>query len=235
VDELEFLVENVGVNKIFFTDSVLNLDYGHLKETCVAIKNKNVDVEWGANYSPDLKFLDLLPLMKESGAAHLAVGMESLSPDMLSALQKERFVDDAVATTNECSNLEIEQLIHIMFGSPGETAETVRTTFARLDEIRPYTYIGWQGDRDVLIFPAIRIYPKTRIEKIAIQEGVIPEGSPLLKPKFYISPTIKEIELFTLIREYLDAHPRWMCPALGINNPPEFSELADIQFEIYQK
>ena len=72
------MVNNYDIKNIFIVDSVFNLDYDHLKETCHEIIKSKLDVEWGANYVPNKKFLDLMPLMKESGCTHLATGIESL-------------------------------------------------------------------------------------------------------------------------------------------------------------
>jgi hypothetical protein len=55
-----------------------------------------------------------------------------------------------------------------------------------------------------------------------------------LKPKFYISPKIKEVDLFRVVREYGESNPRWMMPGLGFNNPDGFAEMSQVQFAMYQ-
>jgi hypothetical protein len=104
-----------------------------------------------------------------------------------------------------------------------------------LENIKNYRGDIWQGDGDAIIFVGMRIYPHTPLQLIAEQDGVIPEGSDLLKPKFYISPLIKEVELFQLVRDYAKRNPRWMIPGLGLNNPDGFSEMSNVQFALYQK
>lgn len=235
VEEIEIMVNNYGIRNIFIVDSVLNLDYNHLKETCSEFIKSNVDIKWGANYVPSKKFIDLMPLMKESGATHLATGIESLSEEMLKNMNKNRSPDDALLTSQKCIDLEIEQLIHIIVGGPGETLETVRASFDRLETIESYKGNLWQGDGDIIVFIGMRIYPHTPLQLIAEQDGVIQKGDNLLKPKFYISPKIKEIDLFQVVREYGELNPRWMMPGLGFNNPEGFAELSQIQFAKYQR
>jgi len=234
VEEIEIMVNNYGIRNIFIVDSVFNLDYNHLKETCSEVIKSNVDIKWGANYVPSKKFIDLMPLMKESGATHLATGIESLSEEMLKNMNKNRSPDDALLTSQKCIDLEIEQLIHIIVGGPGETLETVRASFDRLETIESYKGNLWQGDGDVIVFIGMRIYPHTPLQLFAEQDGVIQNGDNLLKPKFYISPKIKEIDLFQVVREYGESNPRWMMPGLGFNNPEGFAELSQIQFAKYQ-
>lgn len=233
-EELDLMVNNYDIKNTFFVDSVLNLDYNHLKETCNEIIKKNLDLNWGGNYTPSKKFIELMPLMKESGATHLATGIESLSEVMLKNMKKNRSPDEALLTSKKCSDLEIEQLIHIIVGGPGETLETVRSSFDRLETIESFKGNLWQGDGDVIIFIGMRIYPHTPLQLIAEQDGVIQNGENLLKPKFYISPKIKEVDLFQIVREYGKSNPRWMMPGLGFNNPEGFGELSQIQFAKYK-
>ena len=233
-DELDLIVNNYGVKNVFIVDSIFNLDYNHVKETCQKIINHRLNVNWGANYVPNMKFLDLLPLMKESGAVHFATGIESLSEEILKNMNKTRTPDDALLTSKRCADLEIEQLIHIIVGGPGETLKTVRSSFDRLESIESFKGNLWQGDGDVIIFVGMRIYPHTPLQLIAEHDGVIQKGDNLLRPKFYISPKIKEIDLFQVVREYGEGNPRWMVPGLGFNNPEGFAELSQIQFAKYQ-
>ncbi|MFX1479023.1 MAG: B12-binding domain-containing radical SAM protein [Promethearchaeota archaeon] len=234
-DELDFMVNNIGIKNVFIVDSVLNLNYNHLKEICQQIIKHKINVNWGANYVPSKEFIDLLPLMKESGAHHFATGIESLSEEMLKNLNKHRTPDDAILTSKKCFELGIEQLIHIMVGGPGETLQSVRVSLDRLASVKSFIADLWQADEDVLIMIGIRIYPNTQLKIIAEQENVISKGENLLKPKFYISPKIKELDLFNLVREYGESNPRWNIPGLGINLPKGANELSQMQFAIYQK
>ena len=193
-----------------------------------------MDVNWGANYVPSRKFLDLMPLMKHSGAVHFATGIESLSEVMLKNMNKDRSPDDAILTSKKCIDLEIEQLIHIIVGGPGETLKTVRASLDRLETIESYRGNLWQGDGDVIVFIGMRIYPHTPLQRISEEDGIILKGQNLLKPKFYISPKIKEVDLFQIVREYGEKNPRWMMPGLGFNNPDGFAEMSQIQFAKYQ-
>ena len=234
-EELDFMVNNLGFKNIYFVDGVLNLNYKHLERICQEIIKHKLDFKWGANYDPNKEFIDLMPLMKESGVTHLDTGFESLSEEMLKKIKGNRTPDDAILTSKKCLDLEIEQLIHVIVGGPGETLETVRASFNQLESIDNFRGEIWEGDNDVVIFVGMRIYPHTPLQLIAENDGVISKGQNLLKPKFYISPKIKEVELFQLVREYCEVNPRWFAPGIGVNNPDEFNEMGQLQFEKYQK
>ena len=234
-EELDFMVNNLGFKNIYFVDGVLNLNYKHLERICQEIIKHKLDFKWGANYDPNKEFIDLMPLMKESGVTHLDTGFESLSEEILKKIKGNRTPDDAILTSKKCFDLEIEQLIHVIVGGPGETLETVRASFNQLESIDNFRGEIWEGDNDVVIFVGMRIYPHTPLQLIAENDGVISKGQNLLKPKFYISPKIKEVELFQLVREYCEVNPRWFAPGIGVNNPDEFNEMGQLQFEKYQK
>ncbi|KKN26198.1 hypothetical protein LCGC14_0877090 [marine sediment metagenome] len=235
VKELDLMVNNFGIKNVFIVDSVFNLDYDNVKNICEGILKQKIDVKLGANYAPNKKFIELMPLMKESGFVHLATGIESLSDVMLTNMNKNRSSDDALLTSKKCVELEIEQLIHIIVGGPGETLETVQASFDRLETIKSFKGNLWQGDGDVLVFVGMRIYPHTPLQLIAEQEGIIQKDENLLKPKFYISPKIKEVDLFQIVRKYGLVNPRWIMPGLGLNNPDGFAEMSNVQFALYQK
>ena len=234
-EELDFMVNNLGFKNIYFVDGVLNLNYKHLERICQEIIKHKLEFKWGANYDPNKEFIDLMPLMKESGVTHLDTGFESLSEEILKKIKGNRTPDDAILTSKKCLDLEIEQLIHVIVGGPGETLETVRASFNQLESIDNFRGEIWEGDNDVVIFVGMRIYPHTPLQLIAENDGIISKGQNLLKPKFYISPKIKEVELFQLVREYCEVNPRWFAPGIGVNNPDEFNEMGQLQFEKYQK
>lgn len=233
-EELDLMVNNFGIQNVFIVDSVFNLDYTNVKQICQEIIKHHLDLKWGANYVPNKEFLDLMPLMKESGAIHFATGIESLSNDMLKNMKKERTAEEAILTSQRCVELEIEQLIHMIVGGPGETLETIRLSLDRLEKIDSYRGNTWQGDGDIIIFTGMRIYPNTPLQFISEEDGIISKGENLLEPKFYISPKIAETDLWQLIRAYCEMNPRWMVPGLGLNNPKGFAELSQIQFAKYQ-
>ena len=150
-------------------------------------------------------------------------------------MNKTRSPDEAILTSKQCFDLEIEQLIHIIVGGPGETLDTVRVSLDRLETIKSYRGNIWQGDGDVIVFIGMRIYPHTPLQRMAEEEGIITKGESLLKPKFYISPKIKDVDLYQVVREYGEINPRWMMPGIGFNNPDGFAELSNIQFAKYQR
>jgi hypothetical protein len=62
----------------------------------------------------------------------------------------------------------------------------------------------------------IRVFPKTGLSHIAMEEGMIGPGEDFLKPVFYLSPAIEE-QILPFIEEFSKENPTWIFPGLNIN------------------
>ena len=54
----------------------------------------------------------------------------------------------------------------------------------------------------------IRILPNTALAEMAAKEGLISADDPLMEPKFYLSPGVRDWAADT-IRELCSQHPNW--------------------------
>jgi hypothetical protein len=69
----------------------------------------------------------------------------------------------------------------VMFGGPGETADTMTEGLANLDRLEHTVVFGYSG---------IRILPGTALHGQAIAEGILSPTAPLIEPVYYFSPQI---------------------------------------------
>jgi len=93
----------------------------------------------------------------------------------------------------------LNYILSLLIGAPGEDRATVEETVDFLEQRSPFMLDFCIG---------IRLMPNTKLADIAIKEGVISADDPLMEPKFYISPAIKD-----WIEDYLadicSRHPNW--------------------------
>ena len=76
----------------------------------------------------------------------------------------------------------IRRLGFLLLGGPGETRESVKESLAFADSL----------DLEMLkVTVGIRIYPRTPLERIALEEGVISDTDDLLFPRFYLRPELE--------------------------------------------
>ncbi|HLA50261.1 MAG TPA: B12-binding domain-containing radical SAM protein, partial [Thermodesulfovibrionia bacterium] len=85
----------------------------------------------------------------------------------------------------ECNNLLVKHGIatshYFMFGWPGETKQTVFEGIENIKSLKSCV---------AFIFMGIRILPNTSLARIAIKENILSSDEGMLKPIYYISPSI---------------------------------------------
>jgi len=214
-EELDILVNRYHVPNVFFVDSTINLAPSHLRGICEAILERGIRVNWGANFRADVGSLQLLPLMRDAGCVHLAIGADALCDSSLKALHKDTTYATIQETTRVCHELQIEVLLSVFLGNPGEDIGLVKKTLTALEGL-DFIKGSWEGHNSVMIQPGIRILPNTPLASLARREGMILEDD-LLFPQIYISNQIDPYELIAVIKEHVSQYPEWWVPGLGVN------------------
>jgi len=206
VDEMQSMREEFQIRHWFFVDNIFNMPIRHAKDICEEIARRNLDVEWSGYLNP--KFIDdeLCGLMAASGCKAIEFGTDSGAPAMIENLKKEFSVDDVRDASALCHRHKLKFCHSLIFGGPGETAQTVTETIELMDELKPTAVIAMTG---------IRILPGTGMVDIALRDGQVDADDNLLYPKFYISPNLGD-ELIDRIESYARLHSNWIVPGKGI-------------------
>jgi radical SAM superfamily enzyme YgiQ (UPF0313 family) len=149
--------------------------------------------------------------MKRAGCQGVEFGTDTASPLMLQAMGKPFSQEEIRVAADACRVAGLPDAHYLIFGGPGETAETLAETLAVFDDLKP---------RAVLAFLGMRIYPNTPLHGQAISEGVIAEGEDLLSPRFYVSPRIGAEALQAAIGSHARGRRNWVVPGLRIRSDP---------------
>lgn len=205
-DEIAAARAAYGVRHWFFVDNIFNLPPRHAKAICAALIERNLDIEWSAYLNP--KFLDdeLCALMARSGCTAIEFGTDAGAPAMIAALRKEFDVDDLRRASRLCHRHGLRFCHSLIFGGPGESADTVEETLALMDELAPTAVIAMTG---------IRVLPGTGMVEVARRDGQLDPDDPLLLPTFYVAPGLEEA-LLERIETHARRRPNWIVPGLGI-------------------
>ena len=207
IREMRRLVDDLGVNYLYFVDDIFNFPTDFAMELCRAMERENLPVNWSAFINPDFLPPRLLDAMLAAGCDALEFGTDSGSPAVLAALRKSFDVETIRSASNLCRERNVDFAHYILFGGPGETAATVAESFALMDELQPTAVIGMTG---------IRIFKGTALYRQAIAEGLISADDDLFQPRFYIAPAVRE-NLAELVTEAALARTNWVVPGLEIN------------------
>ncbi len=210
-DELAGMAGETHIDEAFFVDDIFNQPHDHALGICDAIAARGLRIGWTCFATPAGMTPELARAMKRAGCRGVEFGADTASPSILRALAKPFPQEDLRAAARACREAALPAAYYLIFGGPGETADTVAETCDLIDALRPQA---------VLAFVGIRIYPNTPLCDVAVSEGLIAPADDLLRPRFYISPGIGADALMAAVGARARARPNWVVPALGIRSDP---------------
>jgi anaerobic magnesium-protoporphyrin IX monomethyl ester cyclase len=89
-------------------------------EICQKMIDLKLDIEWTCLSRVDTLREEMIPLMKKAGCKRIYFGAESGSPTVLTYLNKEINLKDAISSMRLCKASGIETLGFFIIGSPAE-------------------------------------------------------------------------------------------------------------------
>ncbi len=200
VESLSELYYNEGINYVFFTDSVFNIENEYNIELAEKIIRSKIDISWGAYFFPKGMNEKLLVLLKKSGLKHIEFGTESLSDTTLKNYRKHFSVEDIIKQSALCNKVGIDFAHFLILCGYGETKDTINETFENSKKIGRTVFFPFVG---------MRIYPGTELQSIAIKESVIDIDDDLIESKYYIA---KNIDINTLKQKAKGTGKQWVFP-----------------------
>jgi radical SAM superfamily enzyme YgiQ (UPF0313 family) len=171
-----------GFQQFYFVDNSFNIPEPHALELCDHLRALEPKVRWRCILYPHRVGEKLVRAMAEAGCVEAALGFESGSTQVLTAMNKRFEAQDVRQISQLLATHGIRRIGFLLFGGPGETRESVEESlrFAQslgLDQLR--VTIG------------IRIYPGTPLARRAVAEGRIAADDNLLQPRFYLAPGLE--------------------------------------------
>lgn len=206
VENIEEMNRKFGIDYLFFTDSVFNIDKAYNEDLCRRIIESGVNIHWGAYFSPRNLTKDELTLYQKAGLTHIEWGTDTLADKTLETYRKGITWKDIKQTSQWASDLGIFYAHFMILGGYGETDETLAQTFERSRELGFTVFFPYIG---------MRIYPNTRLYEIALSEGLISGPEELVEPKYYVS---KDACLDNVREMALASGQKWIFP--GEENTP---------------
>jgi radical SAM superfamily enzyme YgiQ (UPF0313 family) len=206
-DEIAELARDARIRHFEFVDSTFNAPPRHAMAVCEAIARRKLGVHLDTtNFTPATASPELLQAMRHAGFKWLGITAESASDPVLEQLQKGFDVAQLRKVAANVGRAGMGVLWIFLIGGPGETPatleETLRFAAERLNS----------GDA-VYLTVGLRVYPGTTLHRIAIDEGVVPAGDPLLVPRFYFSAQLPMEATLARLRQFAALHPRFMFSA----------------------
>lgn len=205
-DELESLTRR-GVRYVFVVDSVFNSSPGHVAGICEAILRRNIKLQWCCFLRPQGLTPELMQLMARAGLKHVEFGSDSFCDSVLEEYGKGLSFDDVLHSSELAHAANVDYAHFLILGGPGETRETLATSFANSSRLTNATIMARVG---------MRVYPGTPLyDRMVRERGA--DGMPeLLMPYYYVSPSLTEREVFAELERLAVSMPNWIY-----QDPPE--------------
>ncbi|MEJ2039385.1 MAG: hypothetical protein P8X55_10670, partial [Desulfosarcinaceae bacterium] len=119
---------------------------------------------------------------------------------ILDELHKSFTPGDIRSTSRMLADQDIGRMGFLLLGGPGETRDTVLESLAFADSLKLDA---------VKLTIGVRIYPYTRLARLAVEQGVLEADADLLMPRFYLTPGL-EPWLSQTVKAWLADRPNWM-------------------------
>jgi radical SAM superfamily enzyme YgiQ (UPF0313 family) len=194
-------LEVLGAKYVFIVDSVFNSSPQHVVETCEAILRRNLNIRWACFLRPQGLTPPLMDIMARAGLAHIEFGSDSFCDSVLEAYGKRLTFDDIRQSSELARQRHVDFCHYLICGGPGETMETLQTSFENSQRLSGAVIMAVVG---------MRVYPGTALCERALREGQMTADTDLLTPAYYIAPGLTEEEVFARLRQFSARSSNWI-------------------------
>jgi radical SAM superfamily enzyme YgiQ (UPF0313 family) len=212
-DELASLLDQ-GIDHIHTCDSEFNLPPDHALTVCEEILRRGMGgrLRWYAYCTPAPFPRELAALMARSGCVGINFGMDSGDAVMLRRLGRRYGPEELLETVRSCREEGIVVMLDLLFGSPGESRDSV---------IRTVDIARESGAERIGISAGVRVWPGTPLAAEITGEELsqgLRGGRDPLDPLFFIEPSLGD-EMFELLDRRIGGDERFF-----FFNPAEASQ-----------
>ena len=153
VEELAYYQDRLGIKEFAFYDDVFTLDKQRAHAIAEEIIKKELKIHWTCETRVNLVDRELLRHLKQAGCYSIAYGIESGSPEILRALDKDITLEQAAEAVRLSRAAGLQTIGYFMIGSPGESPETIKQTIQFAKKLK----------LDFAQFAVTTPFPKTKL------------------------------------------------------------------------
>lgn len=200
-EELERLLEE-EIDHVHTCDSEFNLPPEHAEAVSRELIRRGLGerLRWYAYCAPKPFPPELAGLMRRAGCVGINFGVDSFDVRMLRVLRRDHGPEDVMSAVRACREQGITVMLDLLFGAPGESAESIRATVEAARR---------SGAQRIGVAAGVRVYPGTplghRLGRDDPGLRVVSAGGPL----FHLEPGIAE-DVFGLIDEAIGDDDRFL-------------------------
>jgi radical SAM superfamily enzyme YgiQ (UPF0313 family) len=156
----EYFVEQLGqlyrkgITFFYISDDTFTMRKDRVIEICKKINEKDMKITWFSISRVNFVDEEMLYWMRKAGCIQISYGVESGSEEIRNVLNKNIKTDDIKRAFALTTRYGILSRAYFIYGSPGESHETIQETIDLIHEIKPLSTIFYILD----IFPGTALY-----------------------------------------------------------------------------
>ena len=189
-----------GFRRFQFVDNTFNIPPSYAAALCSQLAEAPFDITWRCILYPGNLEERVVKAMAKVGCKEVSLGFESGCDGILKEMNKHFKSQDVRHTYKMLSDYGIHTMGFLMLGGPGENRDSVEESLEFVDALNLNA---------LKITLGIRIYPYTKLAKIAFEEGVIAEDDDLLFPRFYMTKGLADW-LRETVEDRIKEHQNWI-------------------------
>ncbi|MEW6587498.1 MAG: radical SAM protein, partial [Nitrospirota bacterium] len=153
VEQLDRLYQK-GISFFYVSDDTFTMREDRVIQICRKIIERGLRITWFAISRVNFVSEEMLYWMRKAGCIQISYGVESGSEKIREALNKNIKADDIKRAFSLTVKYGILPRAYFIYGSPGETGDTIQETIDLIREIKPLGAIFYILD----IFPGTALY-----------------------------------------------------------------------------
>lgn len=134
MNEIETLINNFGIETIFFFDEIFTFNRNRIFDLCQRIIDARYELKWGCQSRIDFIDKGLLKIMYQAGCRYISYGIESGSQRIIDLADKGINLVKAGDAIELTRKIGIFPHVNMMFGFPEETKKDFKKTIDFLIE-----------------------------------------------------------------------------------------------------
>ena len=163
VREIELNMERFKTKYFTIADDTFNFDKQRVIDFCNLLIEKKLQIEWDCpqGIRADKLTPEILQIMKKAGCKLLAMGIESVDPEVLKTIQKGETIEQIEAAIKATNEAGIISKAFFLVGLPGDSVEKVLKSIKFFKKNNIY----------IPRYSMIVAYPTTNLEKWITENG----------------------------------------------------------------
>jgi len=135
LSEIRYLVENHGMNGVYFSGELWNLTKADARSFCERVKEEKLKFTWGMLSKVGQYDYDDFAAFYDAGCRFICFGVESGNAEMQKKLKKNVNLEKGRETFSSCKKIGITSVVSFMIGLPDETEEQLKDTLSYIKSI----------------------------------------------------------------------------------------------------